>query len=151
MATSEESIRLKIINKGGLSLKRRNYIKYLYEYEDDNKKQILIENILIEYFGIKSLTTFQSENFIKFSNLDIFKTNLNQLIFDIGIILKVNNGIDLVKDNYKKEITMEICDENAEKFLVKDNYKKEMCFQSSGKCEFDELYGDFKMQFCKFN
>jgi len=130
METSEESIRLKIIDKENMSLKRRDYIKDLYEYEDNNKNLILIRYILIEYFGIKSLKKFQSENFIKFSNLDIFKTNLDQLILDIGIILKVKNGIDLVEDNYKKE----------------------MCFQSSGKCEFDELYEDFKIpKFCKYN
>ena len=129
MATSEESIRLKIINKEKHTLNRRNYIKDLYEYEDNNKNLILIRCILNEYFRIKSLTTFQSKNFIEFSNLDIYKTNLDQLILDIGIILKVNDGINLVKDSYQKE----------------------MCFQSSGKCEFDELYDDFKMQFCKFN
>ena len=130
METSEESIRLKIINKENISEKKRNYIKDLYDYEDSNQNLILIKNILIEYFGMESITKSQSKNFIKLSKLDIFKTNLDQLVLDIGIVLKIQDGLNLIKDNYKKN----------------------MYFESSGKCEFDELYEGFKIpKICKYN
>jgi hypothetical protein len=112
-----------IIEKYNYNAYNNQRIRKLIEKEFKNGKnnEILIKLIALQYYNLvvteEQITFILHDYFNKYSKLN--RNNLEQIVLDIGIILKIPNGINKIKELYP---------ENGKITLFSMN------------CEYDELY-----------